>query len=407
MDWLIAGRFRVLHKIGSGTYGEIYLGFDNETSREVALKFERAPSPRPQLHIESQAYARLAEGVGIPTVSWIGLERGFTILVIEKLGQSLEDLLVLRRRPFSLKTTLMIADQCLERIEFIHRRFLVHRDIKPTNMLIGTARNLSVVYFIDFGLSKYYRDRETLVHIPMTRSKNFVGTARYVSANVMNGFEPSRRDDLIALGYVWVYLFKGALPWQSLELAEGEDRLAAIAECKQSLPFDELCSGMPPEFLLFFETVSRLQFEDEPPYAELRMQFRERFMASNFSYDGNWDWMAGANAEAGMRPTRLSLTATPLLNPKQHKSTTGVVPRLKRCTPSVAPETEDPTATRGSKPPLIPGARRTLGPRSPNVICVPAVGRTGLLLAGGRRRSLDLSPASSDNILRVSDPSPD
>jgi serine/threonine protein kinase len=139
----------------------------------------------------------------------------------------------------------MIADQCLARIEFIHRRFFLHREITPTNMLLGTARKRSVLYFIDFGLSKFYRDCDTLAHIPPGRYPKFVGTARYVSANVMNGIEPSRRDDVISLGYVWVYLFKGALPWQSLELAEGENTLRVICERKHSINPDQLCSGMP------------------------------------------------------------------------------------------------------------------------------------------------------------------
>jgi serine/threonine protein kinase len=382
MDWLVAGRFQVHYKIGSGTYGEIYLGRDTETSREVALKFERAPSPNPQLHLESQAYARLAEGVGIPAVSWVGFERGFAILVIEMLGQSLEDLLVSRRRPFSLKTVLMIADQCLARIEFIHRRFLIHRDIKPTNMLLGTARNLSVLYFIDFGLSKFYRDCETLVHIPRRHHKEFVGTARYVSVNVMNGVEPSRRDDLISLGYVWVYLFKGALPWQNLELAEGESRLEVIRECKQATTCDQLCSGMPPEFIRYFEIVNGLEFDQEPPYAELRALIRDCFVRSNFAYDGQWDWMAPVGADVFRRPARLALTAAAILNPRTFKSSVGIV------NPD-APEGDEQGLGRGKKPPLIPGKRRAGTGKALSVICVPTLARPSPLISG-RRRSLEL-----------------
>jgi casein kinase 1 len=356
MDCLVARRFQLHYKIGSGSHGQIYLGLDTETNREVALKFERTPSPAPQLHIESQAYSQLLEGVGIPTITWLGRERDYIILVIERLGQSLEDLLTSCRRPFSLKTILMIADQCLTRIEFIHRRLLIHRDIKPSNILIGTAHNLSLLYFIDFGLSKFYRDRGTLLHIPMTHHTDFVGTARFMSVNVMEGSEPSRRDDLISLGYVWVYLFKGALPWQTLELAEGEDRLAAICEKKKKVSLAELCEGMPIEFVRFFETVGRLEFESEPPYAQLRKLFRDLFIRSKFVYDGQWDWTRAAGSEA-TRPTRLSL--------------------------SLGTQLEEQHGNRGRR--LTAGSRRIVGVggKGTGMICVPDIVKTSRV-GGGR-----------------------
>jgi serine/threonine protein kinase len=195
MDWLIAGRFRVCYLIGSGTYGEVYLGVDTKSGREVALKFERAPSPTPQLHNEFHAYTQLADSVGIPSLHWIGYERSFVILVIEHLGRSLEDILIAQRRPFSLKALLMITDQCLRRVEFIHRKLLLHRDIKPTNLLMGFGDRQFTLYFIDFGLSRFYRDPDTLTHIPMVQHSSIVGTPYYASLNVMRDW--SRRGEMI------------------------------------------------------------------------------------------------------------------------------------------------------------------------------------------------------------------
>lgn len=65
-----------------------------------------------------------------------------------------------------MKTVLMIADQLIQRIEYMHSKSYIHRDIKPENFLMGLGKKTSVLYIIDFGLSKKYRDTKTLQHIP-------------------------------------------------------------------------------------------------------------------------------------------------------------------------------------------------------------------------------------------------
>jgi len=139
MELRVARKFRVGPKIGSGSFGEIYAGTNVHTGEEVAIKLEPLKSKHPQLLYESKIYRVLQGGYGIPAVKWFGSEGDYNVLVIDLLGPSLEDLFNYCGKKFSLKTVLMLADQMLHRLEYMHSRSYIHRDVKPDNFLIGTG----------------------------------------------------------------------------------------------------------------------------------------------------------------------------------------------------------------------------------------------------------------------------
>merc|ERR1719486_478096 len=117
-------------------------------------------------------------------------------MVMEILGKSLEDHVQSCGGKLQPKTTTLIAEQVLQRIEFFHSKKMVHRDIKPENFMFGVKDKIHHVYIIDFGLSKLYWDKSRGVHCPSRSKLSLTGTARYASINAHKGQEQSRRDDL-------------------------------------------------------------------------------------------------------------------------------------------------------------------------------------------------------------------
>ncbi|CDJ48389.1 Casein kinase one (CK1) TgCK1b, putative [Eimeria brunetti] len=247
-DARIGGIWRLGRKIGSGSFGDIYKGVNVQTGEEVAMKVESAKAKHPQLIYESKLIKHLQGAPGIAQIYYCDAEADFNIMVMELLGPSLEDLFNLCSRQFTLRTILMIADQVLDRVEYLHSKNFIHRDIKPDNFLIGRVNgpHQSVIYMIDYGLAKKYRDPKTHQHIPYRENKNLTGTARYASISAHLGSEQSRRDDLEAVGYVLMYFCRaGALPWQGIKANTKQEKYHKIMEKKMSTPVEVLCKGFP------------------------------------------------------------------------------------------------------------------------------------------------------------------
>jgi casein kinase 1 len=181
----------------------------------------------------------------------------------------------------------------LSRVQTIHEKNLIYRDIKPDNFLIGRpgTKTANVIHVVDFGMAKQYRDPKTKQHIPYRERKSLSGTARYMSINTHLGREQSRRDDLEALGHVFMYFLRGGLPWQGLKAATNKQKYEKIGEKKQTTPIKELTEGFPIQFEKYLTYVRNLGFEDTPDYDYLRELFTQALKDAGGVEDGEYDWM--------------------------------------------------------------------------------------------------------------------
>ena len=201
---IIFKKYKVLKLIKKGSFGFVFEAKNILTNELVALKAEDWKIKGNCL--ESEAYFLFyLKGFGIPEIRSFGSYKRYKILIQTLLGKNLDNLFSNILYKTNLKDICMIAIQLLDRLEYIHSKYVIHRDLKPDNILVDLETK-SIIYLIDFGLAKKYRSGKTKKHIKFSLIKKLNGTIRYCSTNANIGGEQSRRDDLESAGYILIYL---------------------------------------------------------------------------------------------------------------------------------------------------------------------------------------------------------
>ena len=281
---LLFKKFLVIKPIGKGSYSIVYQAKNILTNDFVAIKAEKRTIPSLEL-LESEAFILYSiRGFGIPELLSYGKTKTHNILVMPLLGKSLLDIFIFSKKYDSLNDISSAAIQILDRIEWVHSNNYIYRDIKPENFLFG-KKDKDVLYLIDFGFSKKYKSSKSGKHVPPKNTGRFIGSLRYASIYAISGKEQSRRDDIISIGYMIIYLMKKGLPWKGIKSNNYKECLSKVYEMKKNMKLEDLCKDLPKEILDYMKYANSLKFEQKTDYKKLKICFENILIKNGISFD--------------------------------------------------------------------------------------------------------------------------
>ena len=306
---ILLQKFKIIKRIGKGAFGSVYLGKDLSKEEYVAIKLEIRDQN--EIILERETYILyMLKGLGIPQVIAYGHNLKYNILIQELLGKSLDNLLFDKKYKFSLKDSCMAGIQILDRLEYIHNKGIIHRDIKADNFLIGIKKK-EIIYIIDFGLAKQYLNNKTGKHVKYCVNKKWSGTSRFASANTLKGIEPSRRDDMESFCYLLLYLMKGSLPWDQINEPSEINEILIIYKMKEYMPADIMFKDLPWQMSEFYKYCKNLNFEQKPNYNYLRKLLINILEYIGEKNDLYFSWIIN-------------------ISPSINKSKTGIINRIRK-----------------------------------------------------------------------------
>lgn len=285
----VMNKYYIQTILGKGAFGEVYSASRMKDNKSVAVKVEKKDITISRLSIEYEIYKKLIErGVryGIPKIYEMIDAENFNLLVMERLGKNLEELFNENNKKFCIDTVLYLSLYIVSLIEILHKAGFIHRDIKPSNFMVG-FNDPSKLYIVDFGLSKEFITK-TGNHIPQQFKRSMIGTARYSSINMHLGIEPSRRDDLEAIGYMLIFLFQGKLPWQGIKGTSKKSFFEKIGDTKLSTKYEDLCRDMPKCYIDYLKYCRSLTFAQTPDYTYLKTLFAKEIKQGNHQCKFEW-----------------------------------------------------------------------------------------------------------------------
>jgi serine/threonine protein kinase len=274
---MISNKYNIIEKLSEGSYGIVCKAQNLRTNEFVAIKFESKTSRSKTLKNEAKIYQHLGKQNGFPQLKWFGSENEYSYLVIDLLGVSLSKIIT-QFKTISLKTIIIVGMQMIKRVQVLHNKDLLHRDIKPDNFLFGTEKDTNKLYLVDFGFSKRYNYNGN--HINEKTISTLVGSPNFVSTNIHKGIEPSRRDDIESCLYILIYMFFGTLEWTNKNSNE-------MLELKQNIIEK---NELPTFIKIMLQYVHNMTFTEAPNYDYLINIMANEFKQHHFKDDDCFEW---------------------------------------------------------------------------------------------------------------------
>jgi len=262
-------KYQITEKIGNGKFGTVFKAINLKTNETLAIKTQPRDISIKLLKNEATILKYLYDHGSrtTPIVYWYGSDFYNVYLVMSFYDISLFD--YLHANNVTVEKIDKIIHVCIDILETIHKLYIIHRDIKPQNFMIHNEE----IYLIDFGLSSFFID-DNGEHLPNLGSPTITGTPKYVSHNIHSGSDPTRRDDLISIGYLYIFLLKRELPWESNYL---------ITDSNYKETFDE-------NHIMHFKNKQRSQLKSWENIEKMSSLFNEKiYRFLNYCYSLNHD----------------------------------------------------------------------------------------------------------------------
>jgi len=284
---LINDKYMVFSVIGKGAFGVVCKSINIDTQDYLAIKFESKENSKNRLEKEYQIYTFLNENnknINIPKIYWFGEYKDCNILIMDKLGESLENIIKKLKYSFDLKSILILTIKLLKLLKDIHSFNIIHQDIKPDNLALGRNKFRNEVYLFDFGLSKLKENEEKE---RLNKANSLVGTLRYASINSHLGYTLSYRDDLESLLYSIIYLYNRKLPWQSIKCEDKKKKNELVLDMKKNIELSQLCYKLPFEYQQLFKYCKQLKFNELPKYDNIIKVLHNKYIEYGFDLTQN------------------------------------------------------------------------------------------------------------------------
>jgi serine/threonine protein kinase len=272
---LVIHAYRVMERIGNGCFATVLKARHRSNGRVVALKIEpKHTSIRHESRVLSFLRRELSPDTQycVPTVYWYGTYGGNICLAMTFYERAIG-------RPDDIMVTLDVCRQIMAAFRWIHETGILHCDVKPDNMMMDERGRVVV---IDFGLASMYKDVDSGEHNPNVPSSHLVGSPKYASYFVHQGNSVSRRDDLISVGYLMMWLFGVEMEWSGATVKNEVTVKNELSICHIQHPANiERAKCKKPERLVaylenagntylvyYFKCVYNLEHGDDPNYSD-------------------------------------------------------------------------------------------------------------------------------------------